>query len=310
MIQRKRGKSRRGWLGVLGLLFIAVIAVVSIVKIMEGTNVAVLNPQGAVAAAQKDLLLFTLVLSAIVVVPVFIMIGVFAWRYREGNPKGKYTPDDDSNKWIESVWWGIPILIIGILSVVTWVTTHQLDPYKPLVHDEKPIKVQVIAMQWKWLFLYPEYDVASLNVLKMPVCIPVDFEITGDGPMSAMWIPNLGTQTYAMNGMTARLSLIADEPGVYRGSNSNISGEGYAKMHFNAETVPNRQAFEEWASDVRNDNAHDHMDSSVYEKLSRPSAGDKPQYYHLHDDSLYATVMNKYMHHGDEMTGREGNHDH
>ena len=123
-------------------------------------NVAVLNPQGIIAAQQKDLMIFTLILSVIVVVPVFTVLGLFAWRYREGNTKAAYAPDEDGNTWLEAIWWGIPIFIIGILSVVTWVSTHQLDPYKSIASDQKAIKVQVVALQWKWLFMYPDYGVA------------------------------------------------------------------------------------------------------------------------------------------------------
>ena len=308
MTARKK-KSIWSWLIAGGLLFVAVISIVTVTIMLQGADIAVLNPQGAVASAEKDLLLFTLGLSVIVVVPVFIMIGAFAWRYREGNTKAKYTPDHDSNKWLEGLWWGIPIVIIGILGVVTWVSTHQLDPYKPLVSNEKAIKVQVIAMQWKWLFLYPDYDVATINVLKMPVGVPVDFQITSDGPMSSMWIPSLGTQTYAMNGMSANLSLIADKPGEYRGSNSNISGKGYADMHFMVETLDNREAFDNWANEVRSSDQHDHIDRGVYEAISIPSSGNSPQYLHLHDVDLYARVLNKYMHQGAELTGGHYDHD-
>ena len=309
MTARKK-KSRWPWLIVGGLLLVVVISIVSVIIMLQGVDIAVLNPQGAIASAEKDLLLFTLGLSAVVVVPVFIMIGAFAWRYREGNTKARYTPDNDSNKWLEGLWWGIPIVIISILSVVTWVSTHQLDPYKSLKSDEKAITVQVVAMQWKWLFLYPDYDIASVNVLKIPVGVPVDFHITSDGPMSAFWIPSLGSQIYAMNGMSARLSLIADNPGEYRGSNTNISGTGYADMNFMVETLDTRDEFEKWAATVRGGDEHNHMDEGSYQKLAVPSSTNVPQYFHLHDANLYAKVMNKYMHH--EVGIKEGydNHDH
>ncbi len=307
---KRRKKSILPWLITGGLLFIAITATVVVTILLQGLDIPVLNPKGEIAMAEKDLLLFTLALSAVVVVPVFVMIGGFAWRYREGNTRAKYTPDHDSNRWIEGLWWGIPIVIIGILSVVTWVSTHQLDPYKPLVSDEKAIRVQAIAMQWKWLFLYPDYDVASVNVLKIPVGVPINFEVTSDGPMSALWIPSLGSQIYAMNGMTARLSLIADKPGEFRGSNSNINGKGFADMHFMTKTVDDRYEFEKWAASVRNAINHAHIDQGSYAQLAIPSAGDSPQYFHLHDVNLYDRVLNKYMHHGIGFTGEYGNHEH
>lgn len=260
-------------------------------------NVAVFNPQGIVAAQQRDLILFTLALSLVVVIPVFVMLGVIAWKYREGNEKATYRPDDEGSRWLEVIWWGVPILIIGILCVVTVVSTHQLDPYKSIASDVKPIKVQVIALQWKWLFLYPDYDIASVNELRMPVGTPVDFEITADAPMSAFWIPNLGTQTYAMNGMSSKLSLRADKEGSYRGSNSNISGEGYADMHFQAIAMKDQKTFDDWAKSI-NDGKYTLFDDQTYADLVKPSKKDPVTYYHQYDDGLYSGVMQKYMGHG------------
>jgi cytochrome o ubiquinol oxidase subunit 2 len=134
--------------------------------LLDGKNIAVLNPQGVVATQQKDLIIFTLLLSLVVVIPVFVMLGVFAWKYREGNTGAKYTPEVDGNRWMEALWWGIPVLIIAILGYVTVKSTYELDPYKPLASDIKPLKVQVVALQWKWLFLYPEQHVASINVFQ------------------------------------------------------------------------------------------------------------------------------------------------
>jgi cytochrome o ubiquinol oxidase subunit 2 len=263
--------------------------------LLAGKNIAVLNPQGVIAAQQKDLIIFTLLLSIIIVVPVFVMLGIITWKYREGNHNAKYTPDADGNRWIEALWWGIPIVIIGILSVVTWTSSHQLDPYKPIVSNVKPLTVQVVALQWKWLFLYPEQGVASLNELRIPAGTPVNFQITADAPMSAMWIPSLGTQTYAMTGMSAKLSLQADKPGSYRGSNSNISGKGYADMNFQAIAMPTRQAFDEWASTQSLEKAHEHLEWSTYQELAKPSTGNKVAYYHLHEPKLYTMVIEKYM---------------
>lgn len=262
-------------------------------------NVAVLNPQGAIAAQQKDLIMFTLMLSAIIVIPVFVMLGLFAWKYRESNQKSLYTPDVEGNRWIELLWWGIPIIIIAALSVVTWVTTHQLDPYKKLDSSVKPLTVQVVAMQWKWLFIYPEQKLVTVNELRIPARTPINFQITADGPMSAFWIPNLGSQTYAMTGMTAQLSLIADRPGTYRGSNSNISGEGYSEMFFNAIAMPENE-FDAWVKKtvLEHDRNGRHYDWSTYEKMVTPTLKNKVAYYHLHDDDLYTEIINKYAHGG------------
>lgn len=270
--------------------------------LLDGKNIAVLNPQGVIAAQQKDLIIFTLLLSFIVVVPVFVMLGVFAWKYREGNTNAKYTPDVDGNRWMETLWWGIPVIIIAILGYVTVKSTYELDPYKPIASDVKPLKVQVVALQWKWLFLYPDQHVASVNELRIPAGTPVDFEITADAPMSAFWIPNLGSQTYAMTGMTAKLSLQADKPGSYRGSNSNINGVGYAEMDFQAVAMSSRKAFDDWSVALSKEKTHEHLDADIYEEMAKPSRGNKVTFYHLHDVDLYDKVIEKYMpisHHGD-----------
>lgn len=268
-------------------------------------NVAVFNPQGVIAEQQRDLIVFTLLLSLVVVLPVFLMLGIFAWKYRESNTKAKYTPDVDGNKWLEILWWGIPIIIIVILSVVTWITTHQLDPYKSIASDKKPVKVQVVALQWKWLFLYPEQGIATVNELKMPVGTTVDFELTADAPMSAFWIPNLGSQIYAMSGMNSKLSLQASKEGTYRGSNSNINGKGYSGMNFNA-VVTRENDFNEWIERVKANDDHHHMDGGTYEELIKPTEKNPVTYYHLHDTDLYTKVVEKYMPHHDTSSKATG----
>lgn len=299
---------------VLGSIVLLALVVAGFALLLQGREIAVLNPQGVIASQQKDLMIFTLILSIIVVVPVFTMLGLFAWRYRDTNTHATYTPDAKDNKWLEVLWWGIPILIIGVLSVVTWVSTHQLDPQKSIASSVKPLKVQVVALQWKWLFIYPEQGVASVNELRMPVGTPVDFEITADSPMSAFWIPNLGTQVYAMNGMSAKLSLRADKAGNYRGSNTNISGEGYAGMSFTAVAVPPKE-FVNWAEEtaLKSDAAERHMDWEAYEELAKPSKNNQVAYYHLHDVRLYSKVMQKYMsstHHDDIDTDHDNGGQH
>jgi cytochrome o ubiquinol oxidase subunit 2 len=174
-----------------------------------------------------------------------------------------------------------------------------LDPYKKLESNVKALDVQVVALQWKWLFIYPEQQVVSVNELKIPARTPINFEITADGPMSAFWVPNLGTQTYAMTGMTAKLSLIADREGIYRGSNSNISGEGYADMHFNAVAVPEDE-FATWAKEtaIERDSKGYHFEWPEYAELAKPSKANKIAYYHLHDPDLFNKIIAKYMHGG------------
>ena len=288
---------------ILGSVLLVIIVVLGAWLLVRDANVAVLNPQGVIAKQQRDLIVFTSLLSIVVVVPVFVMLGVISWKYREGNKKATYTPDEEGNRWLEALWWGIPIIIIGILGVVTWVTTHELDPYKPIASNTPALKVQVVALQWKWLFLYPDQGIATLNELRIPAGTPVNFEITADAPMSAFWIPNLGSQTYAMNGMSSKLSLMADKPGTYRGSNTNINGEGYADMNFNAIAMKDRASFDSWVESIKDNEDHHHLDNSVYEALEKPTKKDPVTYYHLHEKALYTEIMQKYMGGHDEMSG-------
>lgn len=255
-------------------------------------NVAVLNPQGDIARQQRDLIVFTTVLGMVVVVPVFIMLGLFAWKFREGNHKAKYRPDWDGNKWLETIWWGVPIVIILILSVITWRTSHELDPYRALDSDVKPVNVQVVALQWKWLFIYPDYGVASVNLMQIPEKTPINFTITSDAPMNSFWIPSLGSQVYAMSGMSTKLHLIADKTGDYKGSSANISGEGFADMAFTARSS-SRADFNAWVNRVQTTSTI--LDNAAYDKLAQPASLDKPAYYATKDTGLYDRIVMKYM---------------
>ncbi len=284
----KRGRSLwRSWYVGTAIVILPVIVGLILWFLVKDQNIAILNPQGVIANQQKDLILFTLLLSAVVVVPVFIMLAAFAWRYREGNHKAAYTPDVEGNRWLETIWWGIPIVIIGILSVVTWVTTHQLDPYKPIASNVPPLKVQVVALQWKWLFIYPEQKIATVNELMIPAGTPI----------SAFWIPSLGSQTYAMTGMSSKLSLMADGPGTFYGTNSNINGKGYADMNFKAIAVKPRD-FNMWVKAFNDLPKHDHIDLTSYKKIVKPSTDNPVAYYHLHSEHLYTEIINQYMHGG------------
>ncbi|MDB5177898.1 MAG: Ubiquinol oxidase subunit 2, partial [Candidatus Saccharibacteria bacterium] len=265
------------------IIFVGIIARLGVFLLLNGKNIAVLNPQGVIADKQMDLIIFTTLLGLVVIVPVFIMLFAFAWKYREGNTKAKYMPEADGNRLIETIWWVIPLIIIVVLSVVTWISTHDLDPYKKLTSDTKAITVRVVALQWKWLFIYPEQGIATVNEVRFPEDTPVNFEITADAPMSAFWIPNLGTQTYAMNGMTTKLSLEADKVGEYRGSNTNINGEGYAEMNFKAISTT-RKEFDLWTKAIAGSNSH--LDWTTYEELAKPSKNQPVVYYMLHEPDL------------------------
>lgn len=271
----------------------AILLVTLAFALLPGHNMDIMNPQGVIADRQRELLIFTVLLSMVVIVPVFVLLFVISWKYRQGNKKpGKYTPDWDSNKKLEVIWWGIPCAIILILGVITWRTSHELDPYKPLTSATKPVTVQVVALQWKWLFIYPEQHVASVNFLQIPEKTPVNFKITADAPMNSFWIPSLGGQVYAMSGMSTQLHLMADRTGDYDGSSANISGEGFAKMRFTAR-ASSPSDFDAWVANIKQHSKG--LTAQGYDKLAAPDVVAKPATYTLQEPDLYDKIVAKYM---------------
>ncbi len=252
----------------------------------------VLRPAGYIAQKEFDLLVFATLLMLVIVLPVLFLTFFIAWKYREGNVKAKYRPGFHGSRRLETIWWGFPLVIIAILSVVTWQSSHELDPFKPIRAEEKQMTIQVVALQWKWLFIYPDEKVAVVNEVRFPADTPVKFQITSDAPMNSFWIPRLGGQMYAMSGMSTELHLMADEPGTYRGRSANISGEGFAGMQFEA-TSMSSHGFKNWLSDVRV--SPDRLGASEYDALALPSKNNPAAYYSSVDDGLYNTVMMKYM---------------
>jgi len=279
---------------ILGVAIVILAATALASWYLSNHNVAVLDPKGVVAEDQRSLLVTSTLLMALVVVPVLFMIFAIAWRYREGNKKAKYSPELAGSRIAEAIWWLIPLAIIIVLAGLTYTSSHRLDPYRAITSDKPPLKVQVIALQWKWLFLYPEEHVASVNYLPLPTDRPIDFTITADAPMNSFWIPQLGGQIYAMPGMSTKLHLQASEPGDYRGSSANLSGKGFAGMTFTAHATP-QQEFDAWVVATRNSANQMTLDS--YEELAKPSTDVKPASYAFPAsyEGLYDTVVMKYM---------------
>lgn len=282
-----RGKYRFILLGLVIVGFLAVAVIY-----LQHTSIPVLEPRGIIAYKERRLIFFALLLSLIVVIPVFTLLFVFAWRYREGNTKAKYSPNLAGNRPAEALWWFIPTVLITILSIVTWNATHALDPYKPLVSSVRPIDVQVVALDWKWLFIYPEQNIASVNLVKFPENTPVNFEITADAPMNSFWIPQLGGQIYAMPGMSTQLHLMASSDGTFNGSSANISGDGFAGMSFVAQSSSAAQ-FNDWVQSVKQSSQS--LSQQAYSKLSSPSEYNPISYYSSAANNLYNTIILKYM---------------
>ena len=270
----------------------ALAAIAASFLVLHGGDLAVLNPKGPVAEKQRNLIMFAVLLSILVIIPVFILTFTIAWKYRATNIAARYTPDWDHNYKLEAVWWAIPCAIIVILGVITWQSSHDLDPFKPLVSSVHPITIQVVALQWKWLFIYPDKHIATVNYFKFPAGTPVNFQITSDAPMNSFWIPELGGQIYAMSGMSSQLHLAANSVGTYNGSSANLSGRGFAGMKFIAEST-SQADFDRWVSEVRK--TPNRLDDVSYSKLQEPSENNAHSAYAWVQDNLYDKVMTKYM---------------
>lgn len=284
------------------LLFLGITSLLAV--FLLGNDIAVLSPKGMIASKERDLIVTTTLLMLIVVVPVFILTFSIAWKYRATNKRAKYNPDWDHNRLIEFSWWAIPSIIIFVLALITWKSTHDLDPFKPLNTGTQPIKVQVVALQWKWLFIYPQENIASVNFVQFPDRTPVNFEITADAPMNSFWVPQLGGQVYAMAGMKTKLHLIADQPGSYNGSSANISGRGFARMRFIAK-ASSQSDFEDWVRLVKNSPKRLTLDE--YSKLARPSENNPATYYSSTEEGLLDTIVMKFLTPTD---GRQGGDHH
>jgi cytochrome o ubiquinol oxidase subunit II len=259
---------------------------------LSGCNLEVLSPKGDVGMQEKSLILIATGLMLLVVIPVIAMTLIFAWRYRASNTKATYAPKWSHSTAIEAVVWIIPCIIIAILATLTWRSTHALDPYKPLDSKVKPITIQAVAMDWKWLFIYPDYGVASVNEIAFPANVPVHFEITSDSVMNAFFIPQLGSQIYAMAGMDTQLNLIANEPGSYAGLSSNYSGEGFSDMHFTA-IATSQQGFTDWVNKAKASQVS--LDGQAFHTLTQPSEKVPVSYYTNVTPGLFNSVIQQYM---------------
>lgn len=276
----------------LFLSLLAGLLIVSVVYLHGHGNIQVLHTQGHIGNEERRLMYVALLLALIVVIPVFTLLLVFAWRYRESNKKAAYSPELDGNGVAETIWWLIPSVLILILSVITWNSSHTLDPYRPLESTVKPLTIQVVSLDWKWLFIYPDQHIASVNDVRFPEKTPVTFRLTSDSVMNSFWIPQLGGQIYTMPGMSTELHLIADKTGQYTGSSANISGSGFSGMTFTAQSVSPAD-FAAWTHTVQKTSSP--LTDKTYAALTVPSKNNPATFYASVDSHLYDTIMEKYM---------------
>lgn len=255
-------------------------------------NFPLLEPSGPVALAERTLMLHALELMLIVVVPVFVLAFMIAWHYREANTHAKYRPNREHSKLEELVWWAIPVEIVLVLAALTWSSTHALDPHKALAMSGAPLTVEVVALPWKWLFIYPEQGVASVNQLEIPVNRPIEFDITADAPMNSFWIPALGGQIYAMTGMITTLHLAASTPGEYAGGSANYSGDGFAQMKFET-TAMTEVDFDAWVAATKK--SPQTLDFATYKELAKPSDEEPTTSYGSVGTNLFQNIVMQFM---------------
>jgi cytochrome o ubiquinol oxidase subunit 2 len=281
-----------------GLLAVALIGA----AMLGGCSEGVLDPKGPIAAADRQILLNALGIMLAIVIPVILAtLGVAYW-FRASNERARYRPNFEYSGRLEVLVWSIPAMTVFLVGGVAWVGSHDLSPRKPIVSTVKPLRVQVASLDWKWLFIYPDEGVASVNYLAIPVGTPVSFELTSSGVMNSFFVPQLGSQIYTMAGMTTRLQLQADQPGNYRGMSAQFSGDGFADMHFNVEAVA-PEKFLEWVGTTRSVGAE--LNAATYAELAKPSERVVPFTYRSVAPGLFDRIRVSEMQSDDAMCRKD-----
>jgi cytochrome o ubiquinol oxidase subunit 2 len=271
--------------------FVAAIVLIGVAA-LAGCTEGVLDPKGPIAAAERQILFNALgIMLAIVIPTILATLGVAAW-FRASNSRARYMPEFEYSGRLELLVWAIPAMTVILVGGVAWVGAHDLDPRKPLESEAKPVQVQVVSLDWKWLFIYPEEGIATVNQLTIPVGTPVSFKLTSSGVMNSFFVPQLGSQIYTMAGMVTSLHLQADHPGTYRGLSAQYSGEGFADMRFSVNAVSAGE-FSRWVDTARS--AGPVLDAPAYAELARPSAAVAPITYRAVAPDLFDGVVGSVM---------------
>ena len=265
--------------------------------LLAGCNTVLMNPSGDIAHQQGRLIVVSTVLMLIIIIPVIALTIFFAWRYRQSNKEATYSPDWDHSTQLELAIWAAPLLIIIALGAITWISTHTLDPYQPLRRldaqraipaETKPLTVEVVALDWKWLFIYPEQGIATVNELAAPVDRPIQFKITASTVMNSFFIPSLAGQIYAMPGMETKLHAVINKPGTYEGISANYSGAGFSGMHFKFLGLSEGE-FEQWVAKAKDGGA---LTRESYLALEKPSENEPVRRYASVAPDLYPAIVN------------------
>ncbi|MDQ0589611.1 ubiquinol oxidase subunit II [Variovorax paradoxus] len=268
--------------------------------LLAGCNTVLMNPSGDIANQQGRLIVVSTVLMLIIIIPVIALTVFFAWRYRQSNKEADYSPDWDHSTQLELAIWAAPLLIIIALGAITWISTHTLDPYRPLSRldaeraipaEAKPLVVEVVALDWKWLFIYPEQGIATVNEMAAPVDRPITFKITATSVMNSFFIPALAGQIYAMPGMETKLHAVINKPGEFEGFSANYSGAGFSGMRFKFHGLSG-DGFEEWVKKAKA-GQNGELTRETYLKLEAPSERDPVRHYAAVAPDLYDAILNR-----------------
>jgi cytochrome o ubiquinol oxidase subunit 2 len=262
-------------------------AIIAAPIVVTACQPAVLDPAGVVGIAEKELMIDSLAIMLAIVIPTIAATFAFAWWFRASNTKAKYLPGFTYSGRLELIVWAIPVLVIMLLGGVIWIGSHDLDPAKPLASKTPPLDIQVVSLDWKWLFIYPNQNVASVNQLVLPAGVPIRFYLTSASVMNAFFIPQLGSMIYTMNGMTTHLNLQADAPGTFHGLSSHFSGDGFPGMHFDVHAVPAEQ-FSSWIETTRATGPT--LDAASYTMLSKQSLDVTPFTYRATSPELFQQI--------------------
>jgi cytochrome o ubiquinol oxidase subunit 2 len=278
--------------------FVRLFLVIVMLVPLAGCDWVVMAPSGDIAMQQRDLILVSVVLMLLIIVPVIFLILLFAWHYRQANTAAKYDPEWHHSMRLEVIIWAAPLAIIIALGAVTWISTHKLDPYRPLDRLDaertipaatKPLNVEVVALDWKWLFFYPDFGIATVNEMAAPVDVPINFKITASSVMNSFYIPALAGQIYAMPGMLTPLHAVINKEGTFDGFSANYSGEGFSHMRFKFHGM-SRQDFDQWVAAVKEKGTA--LNRDAYLKLEKPSVKEPVRYYASAESGLFDAILN------------------
>lgn len=264
----------------------------TIVILLNSCDIVLLNPKGRIGIEQRTLILIALGLMLLVVIPAIIMAIVFPLKYRHTNINAQYSPNWSHSYKIEAIIWLVPILIIICLGILTWKSSIDLEPKKPLVSPIAPLKIEVVSMDWKWLFIYPKQGIASVNQIAFPIKTPIEFKITSYSVMNSFFIPSLGSQIYAMPGMQTKLNLIANKSGTYRGISSAYSGRGFSNMKFAVIATPDVASFYKWIAKAKHANATLNM-KTLEKLLAVPTINNHVEFFSNIKQNLFNNIIKK-----------------